>query len=143
MKFGLTFLLLAIILLCLAGCGTTNQSFDVLFNRISSQIEIAQKAEADKFANTEFEDAKSLLDGAKSAPKSKQKEILAKRAYAEARLAEAIAKQMKAENEAVQLEAELKTIEENANKIRLERQTVENELNQLLNQSDTNNSTQK
>ena len=130
----INFLLLITIIFCLAGCGVNNQSFDVLFNKANSEIEIAQKAGADQLASTEFEESKSLLEGAKSAPKSKQKEILAKRSYAKARLSEAITKQVKAENEANQLEAELKTIEEGANKIRLERQTVENELNQLLNQ---------
>lgn len=133
MKFN--FFLLTAIIFCLAGCGVKNQSFDVLFNKANSEIEIAQKAGADQLASTEFEESKSLLEGAKSAPKSKQKEILVKRSYAKARLSEAIAKQVKAENEAVQLEAELKTIEEDANKIRLERQAVENELNELLNQN--------
>jgi len=129
------FLLLIVIVFCLAGCGVRTQSLNIMFNNASSQIEIAQKAGADQLASTEFEDSKSLLEGAKSAPKSKQKEILAERAYAKARLAEAIAKQVKAENEANQLEAELKATEEDANKIRLERQTVENELNQMLNQN--------
>ena len=132
MRFN--FFLLAVIIFCLAGCGVKNQSFDVLFNKANSEIEIAQKAGADQLASTELEESKSLLEGAKSSPKSKQKEMFVKRAYAKARLSEAIAKQIKAENEANQLEAELKTIEEDANKIRLERQTVENELNQLLNQ---------
>ena len=130
----LNFFLLIAVIFCLAGCGVNNQSFDVLFNKANSEIEIAQKAGADQLASTEFEESKSLLEGAKSAPKSKQKETLAKRAYAKARLSEALAKQVKAENEANQLEAELKTIEGDANKIRLERQTVESELNQLLNQ---------
>ena len=128
------FFLLIAIIFCLAGCGINNQSFDVLFNKANSEIEIAQKAGADQLASTEFEESKSLLEGAKSAPKSKQKEILVKRSYAKARLSGAIAKQIKAENEANQSEAELKDIEEDANKIRLERQTVESELNQLLNQ---------
>jgi len=118
----------------LAGCGVKNQSFDVLSSKANSEIEIAQKAGADQLASTEFEESKSLLEGAKSATKSKQKEKFVKRAYAKARLSEALAKQVKAENEAIQLETELKTIEEDANKIRLERQTVESELNQLLNQ---------
>jgi len=123
-----------IFIFCLAGCGISGQSFDVLINNTNSQIEIAQQAGADQLASTEFEDAKSLLEGAKAAQKSKQKEILAKRAYAKARLAEAVARQVKAENEATQLEAELKKIEEDANKIRLERQATENELKQMLDQ---------
>ena len=125
----------SIFLFCLTGCGITNQSFDVLLNNANSQVEIAQKTGADQLASAEFVEAKSLLEGAKSAQKSKQKEILVRKAYAKARLAEAIAKQVKAENEAVRLEAELKAIEEDANKIRLERQTIENELNRLLNQN--------
>jgi hypothetical protein len=133
MRFN--FFLLMAIIFCLAGCGVKSQPFDVLLNKANSEIEIAQKAGADQLASTEFEESKSLLEGAKTAPKSKQKEILVKRSYAKARLSEAIAKQVKAENEAVQLETELKTIEEDANKIRLERQTVENELNELLNQN--------
>jgi hypothetical protein len=133
MRFN--FFLLIAIIFCLAGCGVKSESFDVLLNKASSEIEIAQKAGADQLSSTEFEESKTLLEDAKSAPKGKQKEILVKKSYAKARLSEAIAKQVKAENEAVQLEAELKTIEEDANKIRLERQTVENELNELLNQS--------
>jgi hypothetical protein len=132
MRFN--FFLLITIIFCLSGCGIKNQSFDVLLNKANAEIEIAQKAGADQLASTEFEESKSLLEGAKTAPKGKQKEILAKRSYAKARLSEVLAKQVKAENEANQLEAELKTIEEDANKIRLERQTVESELNQLLNQ---------
>jgi hypothetical protein len=130
-----SFLFLTVIIFCLVGCGAKNQSFDVLLNKTNSEIEIAQKAGADQLASTEFGESKSLLEGAKSAPKSKQKEILIKRSYAKASLSEAIAKQVKAENEAIQLETELKTIEEDANKIRLERQAVENELNELLNQN--------
>lgn len=127
--------IISIFLYFLAGCGISNQSFNVFLSNANSQIEIAQKANADQLASAEFNDAKSMLEGAKAAPNNKQKEILAKRAYAKACLAEAIAKQVKAENEAAQLESELKTIEEDANKIRLERQATENEFNQLLNQN--------
>jgi len=137
MKSTISFVAL-ILIFCLAGCGISSQSFDVLINNTNSQIEIAQQAGADQLASAEFEDAKSLLEGAKAAQKNKQKEILAKRAYAKARLAETVARQVKAENEATQLEAELKKIEEDANKIRLERQATDNELKQMLDQDKKN-----
>jgi len=102
-----------------------------MLNTASAQIDKAQKAGAEELATNEFNDAKSLLQEALSAPKGKQRMMLSERANAKARLAESISKQIKSEKEAEKLESELRIIEDKAVRVRLERQTVEEELKQL------------
>ena len=132
MKLQIIFYSIIVISLSLAGCSTKAPNIEVLINSIDTQIGVAQNAGADQLSSAEYNDAKSLLDSAKTSTNSKQKTVLAQRAYAKAYLAEAIAKQVTAENEANRLEAELKIIEEDASKIKSERQIVEDELKQVM-----------
>ncbi len=132
MRLHILFLLITAITLCLAGCGANTQSFNALLDSVAIQIDVAQKAGADQLASVEFNEAKTLVESAKVAPKGRQKVSLAEKAYAKALLSEALARQLSIEREANRLEAELRIMEEEANKIKSERQIVEEDLKRMI-----------
>jgi len=120
------------VLFSLIGCGGAGQSVEVLFADASSQLASAQKAQAEQFAKSEFEEARTLLSEATRLIEGGDAGALSltKKAYAKARLAEALARQRKAETEAVRFEADLEKAMAEADRARLERQSAERELDQ-------------
>ena len=123
-----------LMLLSLAGCSATGPSTDALFASANSQLSSAQKAGAEQLAESDFEEAVTLLSGAETALKNRDKQArsLVQKAHAKARLVEALARQLKAENEAAQLEAELEKAREEATRARLERRAAEDELGNVF-----------
>lgn len=113
------------------GCGVTNQSIDMMYNSVSSQLEKAREAGAEQFASEEFREAQDILNMVKSSNDNKEKETLLNKAFALARLAEAKTRQKKAEAELIKIEDDLRKIETHLKNIRSERQLAEETLKQL------------
>ena len=124
--------ILCLVLFSMAGCSTTGQSIDALFAAANSQLASAQKAGAERLAESEFEKAKARLAEAEIASKNNDKETrsLVEKAHAQARLAEALAEQAQAESELAQSAAELEKVSAKANSVRLERKAAESQLDQ-------------
>ena len=126
--------LLAVLCLvsCLSGCSATGQSIDALFAVANSQLASAQKVGAEQLAESEFQEARTLLAEAEVALKNRDKgaRSLIQKAHTKARLAEALATQSRAESEATQLEAELEEAQEEAVRARMERRSAESDLGQ-------------
>ena len=118
------------VFLTVTGCSAKGQYTNSLFAAASSQLASAQKAGADQFAESEFEEARDWLTQAETALRNKdnQARLFIQKAHAKARLAEALARQVKAESELAQLEAELEEASAEANRVRLEREAAETEL---------------
>ena len=118
------------VFLTVTGCSAKGQYTNSLFAAASSQLASAQKAGADQFAESEFEEARDWLTQAETALRNKdnQARLFIQKAHAKARLAEALARQAKAERELAKLEAELDEASAEANRVRLEREAAETEL---------------
>ena len=129
----IAFCLSCSVLLSVVGCSGVGQSVDALFASASSRLADARKAGAEKFAESEFQEAASLLTEAEVAIENGDKgaRVLVEKALIKARLAEALARQSKAESETAQLEAELEKASSEADQARQERQAAESKLAQM------------
>jgi len=129
----IVFCLSCLILLWVIGCGGAGQSVDALFVAVNSQLADARKAGAEQYAESELEEAVSLMAKAEVAVENRDKgaRTLMEKALAKARFAEALARQLKAENETTQLEMELEKASSEASQARQERQAAESKLTQM------------
>lgn len=127
------------VIFSVVGCGVfvssetdAGQSTDALFAAANSQLASAQKAGAERLAESGFEEARALFAEAEIALENGDKEArtLIQKAHTKARLAEALARQARAETEVVQLEAELEKASAEASRVRLDRRASESELEQ-------------
>ncbi len=122
------------VLSSIIGCSGAGQSVDALFATASSQLANARKSGAEQYAESQLEEAMSLLAEAEVAIENKDRgaRALLEKAFAQARLAEALARQSKAETETAKLEVELEKASTEADQARQERQSAENKLTQMM-----------